>query len=115
MDDVHGNIRLPEKPYGAVGLWTLTLLLYDANCVVEPLQEASLEYLLSNPLGFVPLLDNPWLPIVALAPPLLAAEWEKYQEVGKVPHLCHQQQILYLVFGQTYKKKLHMIKFTKTF
>jgi hypothetical protein len=69
----------------------LTLLLYDVDRVVEPLQEACLEYLRSNPLGFVPLLDNPRLPIVALALPLLAAEWEKYQEVGKVQHLCHQQ------------------------
>jgi hypothetical protein len=99
MDDVHGNTRLPRKPYRAVDQWTLILLLYDADSVVEPLQEACLEYLLSNPLGFVPFLDNPRRPIVALAPPLLIDEWEKYQEVSKVPHLCHQQQILYLVFG----------------
>jgi hypothetical protein len=78
MDDVHGNIRLLGQPYGAVDLWTLTLLLCDADDVVEPLQEACLEYLLSNPLGFVPLLDNPRHPIVALGLPLLAAEWEKY-------------------------------------
>jgi hypothetical protein len=91
MDDVHGNIRLLGQPYGAVGLWTLTLLLCDADNVMEPLQEACLEYLLSNPLGFVPLLDNPRRPIVALVLPLLATEWEKYQEVGKVPHLCHQK------------------------
>jgi hypothetical protein len=91
MDDIHGNIRLPGQPYRVVGLWTLTLLLYDADNVMEPLQEACLEYLLSNPLGFVPLLDNPRRPIVALAPPLLVTEWEKYQEVGKVPHLCHQK------------------------
>jgi hypothetical protein len=59
MDDVHGNTRLPGQPYEAVDQWTLTLLLYDADNVVEPLQEACLEYLLSNPLGFVPLLHNP--------------------------------------------------------
>jgi hypothetical protein len=91
MDDVHGNTQLPGKPYGAVDLWTLTLLLCDADNVMEPLQEACLEYLLSNPLGFVPLLDNPRRSIVALALPLLAAKWEKYPEVGKVPHLCHQK------------------------
>ena len=91
MDDVHGNTRLPEQPYRAVNLWTLILLLCDTDNIVEPLQEACLEYLLSNPLGFVPLLDNPRHPIVALAPPLLIAEWEKYQEVGKVQHMCHQQ------------------------
>jgi hypothetical protein len=59
MDDVHGNIRLPGQPYGAVYLWTLTLLLCDADNVVEALQEACLKYMVSNPLGFVPLLDNP--------------------------------------------------------
>jgi hypothetical protein len=91
MDDVHGNIRVPKQPYGAVDLWTLTLLLCDADNVMEPLQEACLEYLLSNPLGFVPLLDNPRRPIVALVLPLLTTEWEKYQEVCKVPHLCHQK------------------------
>ena len=91
MDDIHGNTRLLGQPYEAVNQWTLTLLLYDTDRVVEPLQEAYMEYLLSNPLGFVPLLNNPRLPIMALAPPLLAAEWEKYQEVGKVQHLCHQQ------------------------
>jgi hypothetical protein len=90
MDDVHDNTRLPRQPYGAVDQWTLTLLLYDDDNVVEPLQEACLEYLLSNPLVFVPLLDNPRCLIVALVLPLLTAEWEKYQKVGKVPHLCHQ-------------------------
>jgi hypothetical protein len=91
MDDVHGNTRLPRQLYGAFDSWTLTLLLYDTDSIVEPLQEACLEYLLSNPLGFVPLLNNPRLPIVALVLPLLTAEWEKYQEVDKVPHLFHQQ------------------------
>jgi hypothetical protein len=78
MDDVHGNTQLLRKLYGEVDSWNLTLLLYDVDRVVEPLQEACLEYLLSNPLGFVPLPGNPRLPIVALALPLLAAEWEKY-------------------------------------
>jgi hypothetical protein len=83
---------------------------------VEPLEEACLEYLLSNPLGFVPLLDNPQCPIVALALPLLAVEWEKYQEVSKVPHLCHQKNFVFSLWTNIYKKKhLHMIKFIKTF
>jgi hypothetical protein len=116
MDDVHSNIQLPGQPYRVVGLWTLTLLLCDADKVVEPLQEACLEYLMSNPLGFVPLLDNPWRPIVALAPPLLTTEWEKYQEVGKVPHLCHQTNFVFSLWTTYIKKKhLHMIKFIKTF
>jgi hypothetical protein len=102
MDDVHSNTRLPGQLYGAVNSWTLTLLLYDVDRVVEPLQEACLEYLLSSPLGFVPLLDNPQR-IVALVLPLLVVEWEKYQEVSKVQHLCHQKRILYLVFERTYK------------
>ena len=89
MDDVHGNTLLPGKPYEAVDQWTLTLLLCDVDNVVEPLQEACLEYILSNPLGFVPLLDNPRCPIMALALPLPAAEWEKYQKDGKVQHLFH--------------------------
>jgi hypothetical protein len=91
MDDVHSNTRLPGQPYEAVGQWNLTLLLYDTDNVMEPLQETCLEYLLSNPLGFVPLLHNPQCSIMALALPLLVVEWEKYQEVGKVPHLCHKQ------------------------
>ena len=74
MDDIHGNTRLLGQPYEAVNQWTLTLLLYDVDNVVEPLQGACLEYLLSNPLGFVPPLHNLWRPIVALAPPLLAAK-----------------------------------------
>jgi hypothetical protein len=74
MDNVHGNTRLPRQPYEAVGQWTLTLLLYDTDNVVEPLQEACSEYLLSNPLGFVPLPHNLRRPIVALAPPLLILE-----------------------------------------
>jgi hypothetical protein len=90
MDDVHGNTRLPVQPYGAVDSWNLTLLQYDVDCVVEPLQEACLEYLRSGPLDFVTLLDNP-RHIVALPLPLLAAEWDKYQEVDKVQHLCHQK------------------------
>jgi hypothetical protein len=91
MDDVHGNTRLPGKLYGVVDSWTLTLLLYDVDRIVEPLQEACLVYLLSNPLGFVPLPGNPRLPIMTLELPLLATKWEKYQEVGKVQHLCHQK------------------------
>jgi hypothetical protein len=90
MDDVHGNTRLPGKLYGVVDSWTLTLLLYDADRVVEPLQETCLEYMRSSPLGFVPLLDNP-RHIVVMSLPLLATKWEKYQEVDKVQHLCHQQ------------------------
>jgi hypothetical protein len=90
MDDVHGNTQLPGKLYGAVDSWTLKLLLYDTDRVMEPLQEACLEYLWSGPLDFVPLLDSP-RHIVALPLPLLAAEWEKYQEVDKVQHLCHQK------------------------
>jgi hypothetical protein len=74
MDDVHGNTRLPGQPCEAVSQWTLTLLLYDVDNVVEPLQEACPEYLLSNPLGFVPPLHNPRRPIMALALPLLIAE-----------------------------------------
>jgi hypothetical protein len=74
MDDVHGNTRLPGQPYEAVGQWTLTLLLYDTDNVVEPLQGACLECLLSNPLSFVPPLHNLRRFIVALEPPLLVAE-----------------------------------------
>jgi hypothetical protein len=59
MDDVHGNTRLPEQPYGAVDSWTLTLLQYDVDHVVEPLPETCLEYLGSSPPHFIPLLDNP--------------------------------------------------------
>ena len=90
MDDVHGNTRLPGKPYEAVGQQTLTHPSYDAGNVAGPLQEACLECLQSGPLDFVPPLDNPWH-IVALPLPLLTAEWEKYQEVGKVQHLCLQK------------------------
>jgi hypothetical protein len=86
MDDVHSKTRLPKKTYKAVDSWTLTFLLYDVDRVMEPLQEACLKYLQSSPLGFVPLLDNP-RHIVVLALPLLAAKWEKYQEVGKFQHL----------------------------
>ena len=74
MDDVHDNTRLPGQPYGAFDQWNLTLLLCDVDNVVEPLQEACLEYLLSNPLGFVPPLHNPQRPIMALEPPLLVVE-----------------------------------------
>ena len=74
MDDVHGNTRLPEKPYEVVGQWTLTLLLYDVDNVMEPLQGACPECLLSNPLGFVPPLHNLQRPIMALETPLLLAE-----------------------------------------
>jgi hypothetical protein len=86
MDDVHGNTRLPEKPYRAVDSWILKLLQYDAGRVMEPLPEACLEYLRTGPLDFVPPLDNPQH-IVALLLPLLVVEWEKYQEVCKVQHL----------------------------
>jgi hypothetical protein len=85
---------------------------------MEPLQEAYLKYLLSNPLVFVPLLDNPQHSIVALEPPLLTTKWEKYQEVGKVPHLCHQKMNFVFSFWRNIyktKKHLHMMKFTKTF
>ena len=110
MDDVHGNKRLPGKPYEAVGQWNITSLLCDADNVMEPLQETYLEYLLSNPLGFVPLLDNPRHPIVALALPLLAVEWEKYQEVGKVPHLCHQKMnFVFSFWTNIYKTKKNCI------
>ena len=74
MDDVHGNTRLPGKPYEVSSQWTLTLLLYDADNVVEPLQGACLECLLSNPLGFVPPLHNLQHPIMAFEPPLLVVE-----------------------------------------
>ena len=90
MDDVRGNTRLPKKPYGAVGSWNLTLLRYDTDRVMEPLQEACLEYLRLGPLDFVPLFDNP-RHIVVLLLPLLTIEWEKYQEVDKVQHLCNQK------------------------
>jgi hypothetical protein len=72
----------------------LILLQYDTGRVVEPLPEACLEYLRSGPLDFVPPPNNP-RHIVALLLPLLAAEWEKYQEVGTVQHLFYQQTILY--------------------
>jgi hypothetical protein len=91
MDDIHGKTRMPGEPYGEVDQWNLKLRLYDVDNVMEPLQEACLEYLLLNPLGFFPPLHNPRHPIVALTPPLLIAKWKKYQEVSKVPHLCHQQ------------------------
>jgi hypothetical protein len=58
MDEVHGNTRLPGQPYEVVSQCTLTLPPYDTNNVVEPLQEACLECLLSNPPGFVPSLHN---------------------------------------------------------
>ena len=74
MNDIHGNTRLPGQPYEAIGQWTLTPLLYDVDNVMEPLQEACLKYLLSNSLGFVPPLHNPWRPIMAVVPPLLAAK-----------------------------------------
>jgi hypothetical protein len=61
MDDVHGNTRLLGQPYESVNQWTLRLPLYDADNVVEPLQEACLEIFLSNPTGFVPSLHNPLL------------------------------------------------------
>ena len=71
MDDVHGNTRLPEQPYGAVDSWNLTLLQYDVDRVVEPLPESCLEYLRLSPLDFVPLLDNPQHIVVLLLLPLL--------------------------------------------
>jgi hypothetical protein len=74
MDDVHSNTRLPGKPYEVVGQQTLTPSPYDADNVVEPLQEACLECLQSNPLSFVPLLHNLQRPIMALEPPLLVTE-----------------------------------------
>jgi hypothetical protein len=74
MDEIHGNTQLPEKPYEAANQWTLTLPPYDADNVVEPLQEACLKCLLSNPLNFVPLLHNLQCPIVALEPPLLVSK-----------------------------------------
>jgi hypothetical protein len=58
---------------------------------MEPLPEACLEYLRLGPLDFVPPPDNPQH-IVVLPLPLLTAEWEKYQEVCKVQHLCHQNE-----------------------
>jgi hypothetical protein len=86
MDDVHGNTRLPKKPYGAFDSWTLTLLQYDIDRVVEPLPESCLEYMRSSLPDFVTPLDN-LQHIMALPLPLLAVEWEKYQEVYKVQHL----------------------------
>jgi hypothetical protein len=101
MDDVHGNTRLPGKPYEEIGQWTLTLPPYDTDNVVEPLQEACLECSMSNPLGFFPPLLNLQCPIMALEPPILVAEWEKYQVVDKAPRLCHQKEVLKLDLGQT--------------
>jgi hypothetical protein len=54
---------------------------------MEPLPEACLEYLRLGPLDFVPPPDNPQH-IAVLSLPLLATEWEKYQEVSMVQHLC---------------------------
>jgi hypothetical protein len=79
-------------------------LQYDADSIVEPLPESCLECLQSDPLDYVPPLDNPQH-IVVLPLLLLAIGWEKCREVCKVQHLCYQQTILFLVFRRTYKTK----------